>query len=413
MMPSAAMTTRERYAALKAKGLKLDLTRGQPGDDNFDLSNRMLTVVDETKLVTPSKIALRNYPGGVAGIPEARELFGSMLGLTAAETIVGNNSSLAMLSNSLMWAMLVGVLGSPAPWSRGPTKFVVTVPGYDRHFTMLERLGIEMVPVGMTGAGPDMDAIERRVASDPAVRGLVFVPTYSNPTGDVVSDEVVRRLATMPTAAPDFTIFADDAYVVHHLVDDPPRPPNLVRACADAGHPNRAYVFGSTSKITFAGAGLGFVGTSAANVAYLTGLMGTQMIGPNKIEQYRHVLFLGAFPGGIAGLMREHARLLRPKFEAVEAALTRELGDSGLATWTRPIGGYFVSLDTARPVASRVVDLAKEAGVALTPAGATYPGGRDPKNCNIRISPTRPPVAEVGPAMEVVAVCVRLASEEA
>lgn len=407
------MNTTERYQALKARGLKLDLTRGQPGDDNFDLSNRMLTIVDERSLVTPSKIAIRNYPGGVAGLPEARELFAPVLGVTPAEMIVGNNSSLALLSNTLMWAMLLGVVGSPAPWSRSPTRFVVTVPGYDRHFTMLERLGIEMLPVPMTGDGPDVDAVERLVAGDPAVRGMIFVPTYSNPTGDVVSDAVVRRLAAMPTAAPDFTIFADDAYAVHHLDDAPPRPLNLVRACAEAGHPNRAYLFGSTSKITFAGAGIGFLGTSAANVAYLTELLGTQMIGPNKIEQYRHVRFLGEYPGGIPGLMREHARLLRPKFEAVEEVLRGELADSGLATWTRPRGGYFVSLDTTRPVADRVVALAKEAGVALTPAGATYPGGRDPKNTNIRISPTRPPLAEVRSAMEVVAVCVRLASEQA
>lgn len=405
------MNPRERYEALKAQGLRLDLTRGQPGDDNFDLSNAMLTVVDERRLVTPSKIAIRNYPGGVAGLPEARELFGAVLGVSAAETIVGNNSSLSLLSNSLLWAMLVGVVGSPEPWCRSHTKFIVTVPGYDRHFTMLEQLGIEMIPVRMTGEGPDIDAIERLVASDPAVRGMVFVPTYSNPTGETVSDAVVRRLAAMPTAAPDFTLIADDAYVVHHLGDAPVRPLNLVRACAEAGNPNRTYLFGSTSKITFAGAGLGFVGTSAENVAYLTRLMGTQTICPNKIEQYRHVLFLEGYPGGIAGLMREHARLLRPKFDAVQAILGRDLEGTGLATWTRPTGGYFVSLDTAKPVAERVVSLAKEAGVALTPAGATFPGGRDPGNSNIRLSPTRPPVAEVEKAMEVVAVSILLASE--
>ncbi|MBN2194170.1 MAG: aminotransferase class I/II-fold pyridoxal phosphate-dependent enzyme [Polyangiaceae bacterium] len=405
------MTTRQRYEALKAKGLKLDLTRGQPGDDNFDLSNPMLTIVDERTLVTPSKVALRNYPGGVAGLAEARELFAPVLGLTASETIVGNNSSLALLSNSLMWAMLVGVVGSPEPWCRTPTKFLVTVPGYDRHFTMLEQLGIEMIPIRMTGEGPDMDAVERTVANDPSVRGMVFVPTYSNPTGETVSDNVVRRLAAMPTAAPDFTIFADDAYVVHHLGDEPPRPLNLVRTCAEVGNPNRTYLYASTSKITFAGAGLGFLGSSTTNIAYLTNLMGTQTICPNKIEQYRHVLFLGGYAGGIPGIMKEHARILRPKFEAVDEILGRELGGSGLATWTRPQGGYFSSLDTTRPVANRVVMLAKEAGVALTPAGATYPGNRDPNNSNIRLAPTRPPLAEVRLAMEVVAVCIKLASE--
>lgn len=404
------MTTSERYDALRAQGLKLDLTRGQPGDDNFDLSNPMLTAVTDQHLVTPSGVALRNYPGGVLGLQEARELFAPVLGVTPAETIVGNNSSLALLSNSLLWAMLVGVVGSPQPWSKGPVKMIVTVPGYDRHFTMLDQLGIEMLPVRMTGTGPDMDEVERLVA-DPAVKGLVFVPTYSNPTGESVSDTVVRRLAAMPTAAPDFTIFADDAYVVHHLTEDESRPANLVRACQAAGNPNRTVLYGSTSKITFAGAGLGFLGTSAENVAYLNRLMTTQSIGPNKIEQYRHVRFLQSVEGGIPGLMRQHAALLRPKFDAVAEVLGQELDGTGLATWTQPRGGYFVSLDTTRPIARRVVELAKAAGVALTPAGATFPRGVDPEDRNIRISPTRPPVAEVRRAMEVVAVCIKLAAE--
>jgi DNA-binding transcriptional MocR family regulator len=278
---------------------------------------------------------------------------------------------------------------------------------------MLESLGIEMAPVAMTHAGPDMDAVERLVAGDASVKGLIFVPTYSNPTGDTVSDETVERLARMKTAAPDFTIFADDAYIVHHLVDDPPRPRNLLRACEAAGNPNRALIFGSTSKITFSGAGVAFLGCSKDNVAYLGELMGSQSIGPNKIEQYRHVMFLNSIEGGVAGLMKQHAALLRPKFDAVQEVLQENLGGRDLATWTRPLGGYFVSLDTKKPVADRVVALAKQAGVALTPAGATYPGGRDPDNANIRIAPTRPPLSEVRKAMEVVAVCVALASEEA
>jgi aspartate/methionine/tyrosine aminotransferase len=406
-------TTRQRYDALKELGLNLNLTRGQPGDDNFDLSNAMLTIVDDQTLVTPGGVALRNYPGGMAGIREARELFGSVLGVTADETLVGNNSSLSLQGNALMWALLVGVIGSPNPWRQGPAKFIVTVPGYDRHFTMLERLGIEMLPVPMTESGPNMDEVERLAANDASVKGLIFVPTYSNPTGDTVSDETVERLAKMKTAAPDFTIFADDAYVVHHLTDDPPQPKNLLRACEAAGNPDRVLIFGSTSKITFAGAGVGFMGCSQANVAHFSKLLGTQSIGPNKIEQYRHVLFLRSVDGGVAGLMKQHAALLRPKFDAVQHALEATLGGLDLATWTKPLGGYFVSLDTKKPVADRVVALAKEAGVALTPAGATYPGGKDPNNANIRLAPTRPPLAEVEKAMEVVAVCVKLASEEA
>jgi DNA-binding transcriptional MocR family regulator len=289
---------------------------------------------------------------------------------------------------------------------------IVTVPGYDRHFSLLDALGFEMVSVAITPDGPDMDAVEKLVASDPAIKGIMFVPTYSNPTGDTVSDETVRRLAGMKTAAPDFTIFADDAYRVHHLSDDPAEPLNLLRACESAGNPDRVYLFGSTSKITFAGAGIGFMASSEANVAYITRLIGFQSIGPNKIEQYRHVKFINSYPGGLDGLMRDHAANLRPKFEAVQSVLEKELGNGRYATWTNPKGGYFVSLDTVCPVADRVVELAKGAGVALTPAGATYPHKNDPNNSNIRLSPSRPPVAEVAQAMEVVALCVKLATLE-
>ncbi|MBE2196976.1 MAG: aminotransferase class I/II-fold pyridoxal phosphate-dependent enzyme, partial [Anaerolinea sp.] len=273
-------------------------------------------------------------------------------------------------------------------------------------------LGIEMVTVAITPDGPDMDAVEALAAADASIKGIFFVPTYSNPTGDSVSDETVKRLASMKTAASDFTILADDAYLVHHLTDEPVKPLNLLRACEDAGNPDRVYLFGSTSKITFASGGIGFMAASVANVAYISKLMGTQYIGPNKIEQYRHVKFLSSYPGGIDGLMREHANYLKPKFDAVVEVLTRELGGTGLATWTNPKGGYFISLDTTKPVADRVVALAKGAGVALTPAGATYPHEKDPHNANIRLSPSRPPAEEVAQAMEVVALCVKIASAE-
>ena len=406
-------TLREQFDQVKSQGLALNIERGQPSDDDFNLANPMLTIVDAADLTTPSNVAIRNYPGGMAGLPEARALFGEMLGVRPEETIVGNNSSLKLMSNTLMWAMLRGLKDSPRPWVKEETtKFIVTVPGYDRHFTMLEALGIEMVCVDMTPNGPDMDAIEA-LALDPTVRGMAFVPTHSNPTGDTMSDETVRRLASMPTGAPDFTIFADDAYIVHFLTDEPgKRPYNLLRACEEAGNPDRVYLFGSTSKITFAGAGIGFMAASAANVKYIVKLMGTQFIGPNKVEQYRHVKFIRSYPGGLMGLMADHAALLRPKFQAVQDVLERELGGTGLATWSSPQGGYFVSLDTTKPVADRVIALAKEAGVALTPAGATYPHGHDPHNANIRLSPSRPPAAEVEKAMEVVALCVKLASAE-
>jgi DNA-binding transcriptional MocR family regulator len=401
---------KQQYEAYKAMGLSLNMQRGQPSDADFDLSNEMLTIVNEDTLVTPSGVAIRNYPGGIAGLPEARELFATMLDVQKDEMVVGNNASLEMFCNTLMWAMLRGLKDSPAPWMGQNPKMIVTVPGYDRHFFVLQELGIEMVAVGMTAVGPDIDVIEQLVARDPQIKGMIFVPTYSNPTGESMSADVAQRLASMPTAAPDFTIFADDAYRVHHLTDEPEQPANLLRACAAAGNPDRVYVYGSTSKMTFSGGGVGFFATSVANVKYITGLMGAQSIGPNKIEQYRHVRFLHTYPGGYKGLMRDHAAILKPKFDVVNEVLERELGGTGFATWTNPKGGYFVSLDTTRPVADQVVKLAQEAGVSLTPAGATYPYGKDPHNRNIRLSPSRPPVAEVAQAMEVVAVCVKVAT---
>ncbi len=402
----------KQYDEYKKMGLALSMQRGQPSDADFDLSNPMLTIVNEDTLVTPSGIAIRNYPGGVAGLPEARELFATVLDVRPEEMVVGNNSSLLLMSNIFMWAMMRGLKHSDGPWVGQKPKMIVTVPGYDRHFRLLDTLGFEMLPVQMTPDGPDMDAVEALAASDPSVKGLTFVPTYSNPTGDTLSEAAAQRLASMPTAVPDFTIFADDAYRVHHLTGKPAQPPNLLRACAAAGNPDRVIIFGSTSKMTFAGAGIGFFASSVDNIAYITGLMGAQFIGPNKIEQYRHVRFLQTYPGGIPGLMRAHANNLRPKFEAVYEVLTRELGETDLARWTKPEGGYFISLDTKYPVADRVVTLAKEAGVGLTPAGATYPFGQDPHNSNIRLSPSRPPVEEVAQAMEVVAACIKLASVE-
>ena len=401
-----------RYEALKGLGLKLNIERGQPGDDNFNLSNGLFTIVTEKDVMTKSGFDIRNYPGGVLGLQEARELFCGMLGAKPDELMVGNNASLTIQSQVLMWAMLRGVVGSPAPWNTlNKPKMIVTVPGYDRHFLLASEIGFDLVQVKITPNGPDMDAVEK-AAADPSVKGILFVPTYSNPTGDTVSDETVLRLAQMKTAAPDFTIFADDAYVIHHLVDHPKKPKNLLRTCEEAGNPNRCYLFGSTSKITFSGAGLGFMATSPANLAYMSRLFGTTFIGPNKVEQLRHVKFLGGYPGGIPGLMKEHAGLLKPKFDITQKVLTRELGSTGLAAWSNPEGGYFVSLDTTRPVAKRSVALCKEAGVAITPAGATYPGGKDPHDTNIRISPTRPPVAELEKAIEVLAVCIKLASAE-
>ena len=404
---------KEKYESYKAKELKLNMQRGQPADENFDLSNPMLNILDEKNTITPSGIEIRNYPGGVAGLKEARELFGKVIGTKPEETIVGNNASLRMLVNTIMWALIKGFKSSTKPWtSYNKPKAIVTVPGYDRHFTLLDALGFEMLSVNITENGPDVDKIEELVKNDDSVKCLIFVPTYSNPTGDTISDDNVRRLAKMKTAALDFTIFADDAYEVHHLTEEKIKPLNLLTACKEAGNENRVYLFGSTSKVTFSGAGIGFMGSSESNVEYITKLMGVQSIGPNKIEQYRHVLFINNYKGGMEGLMKDHANILRPKFEAVQKVLEKELGETGLAEWTNPRGGYFVSLNTKYPVASKVVELAKGAGLALTPAGATFPHKFDPDNSNIRISPTRPPVKEVELAMEILSICIKIASEE-
>ncbi len=409
---STVAELRAQYDAYKALNLKLAMTRGQPADENFDLSNDMLTAVTTDDLVTPSGVSIRNYPGGIFGLPEARELFAPVLGVKPEEILVGNNASLILMSSVFTWALLQGMKDSPRPWIQDAPKMIVTIPAYDRHFKLAAGLGFELVTVDMTSEGPNMDQVEALVKADDSIKGIFFVPVYSNPTGDSVSDETVRRLVSMETAAPDFTIFADNAYAVHHLTEEEVEPLNLLRAAEDAGNPDRVVLFGSTSKVTFAGAGLGFLATSVANLAHLGKLMGLASIGPNKVEQYRHVRFLQSYPGGIKGLMANHRAILAPKFQAVQDILTEHLDGTGLATWTDPKGGYFISLDTSRPVAAEVVALAKEVGVALTPAGATFPGGVDPNNSNIRLAPSRPPLQEVEKAMEIVALCVKLASAE-
>lgn len=415
MVMSDLAALQSQHAELAGLGLALSMTRGQPADDQFDLSNRLLDVLGVEDLVTPSGVALRNYPGGVAGLPEARELFAEMLGVQPGEVICGNNASLALMDKVLTTCLLRGARADGDPWVGRSPKMIVTVPGYDRHFKLLSGLGFELVSVGIDGDGPDMNAVEALVAADPTIVGIFFVPVYSNPTGDSISDINVDRLVRVAAAASDFTIFADNAYGVHHLSSDPAErdePKNLLRAAEEAGHPDRVVLFGSTSKITFASGGIGVMAMSEANVAHFGGYLSMTTIGPNKLEQYRHVKFLRSYPGGLAGLMAAHSEIIAPKFAAVQRVLDRDLGGTGLATWTDPKGGYFVHLVTAEPVAERVVELAGQAGVALTPAGATHIGGVDPDNRNIRLAPTRPPLAEVEKAMEIVALCVKLASAE-
>ncbi|MBP1774686.1 MAG: hypothetical protein H6Q86_692, partial [candidate division NC10 bacterium] len=298
------------------------------------------------------------------------------------------------------------------PWAaQRPVKFLCPSPGYDRHFAICEHLGIEMVPVDLRGNGPDMDAVERMAAEDASVKGIWCVPKYSNPTGDVYSDEVVQRLAGMRTEATDFRIFWDNAYCVHHLGTGPAPLADILAACRRAGHPERALLFGSTSKISFAGSGLAFMAGSTATMEWAKGHLGFQTIGPDKLNQLRHVRFFGD-PAGIERHMQRHAAILKPKFDAVQEVLGRELSGKGVAEWTRPSGGYFTSVDTWDGCARRVIQLAAEAGVKLTPAGSTYPYKRDPRDRNIRIAPSFPPLADIRRAMEVLAVCIERVSLE-
>jgi DNA-binding transcriptional MocR family regulator len=336
-----------------------------------------------------------------------------MLGAPAEQVLVGNNSSLTLMHDIIAFALLHGVPDGAKPWAaQGPITFLCPVPGYDRHFGICEGFGIRMIPVPLTGHGPDMDVVERLVAQDASVKGLWAVPKYSNPTAETYSTETVERLAAMPTAAPDFRLFWDDAYAVHHLTDRPHVLANILEACARHDHANRPFIFGSTSKITLAGAGLALFASSAANMDWARKHLSRQSIGPDKLNQLRHVRLLRD-EAGIAALMERHRQIIVPKFQRVQAVFAEHLGGSGVARWTEPEGGYFVSLDVRRGSARRTVALAQEAGVAMVPAGATFPYGRDPDDRNIRIAPTFPALPEVGLAAEGVALSVLVATSEA
>ena len=402
---------RADYEAFKARGITLDMTRGKPSEAQLDLSNALLRLPGNGDWHTADGGDTRNYFGSLQGLPEARALFSGVMGAPVDQILIGNNSSLALMHDSIVFAMLKGVPDGAAPWSREPAKFICPVPGYDRHFALCEAYGIEMVAVPMTGAGPDMDAVER-LADDPAVKGMWCVPKYSNPTGETYAPETVRRLAAMRTGAPDFRLFWDNAYASHHLTDARPDLVNILDACAAAGNPNRAFVFASTSKMTFAGGGLALFASSPDNVRWLCERLSKRTIGPDKMNQLRHVRFLKD-QAGIDRLMAGHRGLLAPKFAAVDAILTRRLGGTGAAAWTKPQGGYFVSVDVMDGCAKRVVALAKEAGLALVPAGAPFPHGRDPNDRNLRLAPSYPGLTDVETAVDGVATCILLAVTEA
>jgi len=399
----------ERYHDFKARSITLDMTRGKPCSDQLDLSIEMLDSINSSSFRTEGGLDCRNY-GGLDGIPAVKKLFSEYLEVAPEEIIIGGNSSLSLMHDTFMRAMVKGIGENNPPWGKLPkVKFLCPSPGYDRHFFICDYLGIEMIPVGMNADGPDMDLVEGLVAEDEAVKGIWSVPKYSNPTGVVYSDAIVDRLASMKTKAADFRIFWDNAYAVHHLDDKPAQLKNILAACKQAGNPERVFIFGSTSKISFAGGGLAMMAASNTNITMTKKQIAFQTIGPDKLNQLRHVKFFKDL-AGIEDHMKKHAAILKPKFDAVQSILKKELGGKNITDWSRPEGGYFVSIDTMEGCGAAVVQLADEAGVKLTPAGSTFPYMQDPLDRNIRIAPTFPPLEDIRSAMELVAVCIQLVS---
>ena len=404
---------KQAYDGFRGRNLSIDMTRGKPSPEQLDLCAGLLTSVSDDDCKGEDGADYRNY-GILAGIPEARRLFAEYMEVTPDEIIVGGNGSLPMMYDALAGGVLYGMPGGEGPWKnlgkdQAPVKFLCPVPGYDRHFTICERLGIEMINIDMDDGGLDMDAVEAAVKDDPSVKGMWCVPKYSNPTGVTYSDAVVERLGAMPVAAGDFRVIWDNAYAAHHLGDGPATVKNLLKVCKDAGNPDRVLMFGSTSKITLAGAGLAMMAASKTNIDDAPGKLFAVTIGPDKINQLRHVRFFGDMDG-LRAHMDKQAAIIGPKFAAVDEILESRLAGKGIATWTKPEGGYFVSVDVLDGCAAEAIRLTGEAGVKLVPAGATFPYGKDPNDRNIRIAPTMPSVADIRDAMEIFCTCVELAA---
>jgi DNA-binding transcriptional MocR family regulator len=398
------------YADLQAKKLKLDLTRGKPSPAQLDLSNRLLSLPGDD-FRDGEGTDTRNY-GGLHGLPELRAIFSELLGIPVPNLIAGNNASLELMHDVVVYSMLHGGVDSARPWIAEPAvKFLCPSPGYDRHFAITESLGIEMIRVPMLEDGPDVDLIEELVAADPAIKGMWCVPVYSNPTGATFSWETVRRLVQMQTAANDFRLMWDNAYAVHTLTHEFERNIDVLGLAEAAGNPNRPLVFASTSKITFAGAGVSFFGGSLGNIAWYLQYAGKKSIGPDKVNQLRHLRFFGD-ADGVRLQMQKHQELLAPKFAAVLEILEDRLGESKIASWTEPKGGYFVSLDVLPGTARRTIALAKDAGIAVTEAGSAFPYRKDPEDKNIRIAPSFPALPELREAMDGLATCALLSATE-
>ncbi len=408
---AAVQEAKVRYDTYRTRGLKLDITRGKPCREQLDLAEPLISVLEPGDHATDDVGDVRNYAGAPKGLLQLREIFAPLLDVPVEQLVAGDNSSLSLMHLALTSSFFHALPGGDVGWGGQRVRFLAPAPGYDRHFCISTDLGIELIPVPMTDAGPDLDTVEALVRDDPSVKGIWCVPKYSNPTGITYTDEVVHRLAALPAAAGDFRIYWDNAYAVHHLADQPDRLTSILTACADAGHPDRAFVFGSTSKVTLAGSGVSFFGASPANVAWFLARDGFRTIGPDKLNQLRHIRFFQTTQG-VTDHMERHRAILAPKFDVVAKALHEDLATLGIASWTDPRGGYFVNMDLVPGTAKRVVALAGQAGVALTPAGATYPGGTDPADRNLRLAPTFPGIDELEEALRVLTTCVVLAAGE-
>lgn len=420
MRPFAAMTAaelnsqlsriRQRYDEFAKRGVKLNLTRGKPSAAQLNFCNELLALPGSSDFMS-GNIDCRNY-GELQGLPELRALLAPVLGVTPDHIVIGENSSLCVMHDCVAFSLLKGTCDSERPWSKeSRIAFLCPVPGYDRHFSICQEFGIEMIAVPLTDNGPDMDAVEKLAAADAQIKGIWCIPKYSNPSGTVYSNETIERLAAMKTAAPDFRLFWDNAYAVHHLTEQRIEIANIDAACARHGNANRAFIFGSTSKVTLAGAGVGLFAGSRDNVSWYLKRIEKRTIGGDKVNQLRHVRFFKN-TDAIAALMERHRGVLAPKFSKVLEVFEEHLGNTGIATWTKPKGGYFITLDVMDGCARQVVKLAKEAGVELTPAGATHPYGNDPRDRTIRIAPSFPELAEVTQAAEGVVLAVLLAGLE-